>query len=188
MKNLLIILSFLFLNCKNTNEIKRKELKLETYLNSLFNDNENWNQNDITIKEFNKRFYTEITTKLNNDILDDFPLKLEEINEYSENKYAAKFSGSYVKESLMQSNSIISNTNFDIIGLINKENLKKLKTNNSYIIKGKFIRFLNDDYQDFIQGMVFTNQVIIHNDLGGPKVNIGLPLFEITEITESINL
>ncbi|WP_415711118.1 hypothetical protein, partial [Aquirufa beregesia] len=93
----IILISIIIYSCNESKIIKRKEIKLEVFLNGFFESNPNWNQNDIIHKEINEKFKIEIQNQIENGILEDFPLELGEINEYEKGKYAAIFISHYIK-------------------------------------------------------------------------------------------
>ena len=180
----LCFLSVILLNCKEEKKPERKQPKLEIFLTNFLKENPNWNQNDIVNEQVNKKFEEEIEIQIKNGILNDFPLELGEINEYSDGKYAAVFSSHYIKSDAIDYQNILYNTNFDVIGLIPKDKISILQKDKTYTIKGTFKKFLTGDFRDYINGMVYTPSVEISKDMSNTDVSIGIILMEISEIKE----
>ncbi|MDC9724206.1 MAG: hypothetical protein PSN34_15760 [Urechidicola sp.] len=187
---ILIFVSFSILSCNQVKKEPRKEIKLEVFLNDFFDQNPKWNQNDIIKKEVNEKFNQEIKTKIENGILNDFPLELGAINEYKKGKYAAIFNSHYSKSDDISYGNILYNTKFDVIGLITADQVKILQEDKAYLIKGQFKKFLKGDFKNYVNGMVYTPMVEISQDIISKRkeVSIGIILMEITEITETKKL
>ena len=190
-KSLIItLISFTILGCNQVKKEPRKEIKLEVFLNDFFEQNPNWNQNDIIKKEVNEKFNEEIKLQLDKGILDDFPLELGAINEYKKGKFAAIFNSHYTKSDAISYDNIIYSTKFDVIGLISPEQVKILQEDKAYLIKGKFEKFLKGEFKNYVNGMVYTPIVEISKDIMSNKneASLGIILIEISEITETKKL
>lgn len=183
--------TLLFLaSCGTTTTPKEQkpELKVEKFVNEFIEKHPDWNKNDIIQRNTNDTFRTEVSVLLQNNLLDDFPLELDEINEYQKGKYAAKFSSFYTKN--VNYNSVLYNMNFDIIGLVNDSLVQKLEQDKKYLVKGKFKRFLKGDFTNYINGMVYTPQVGLTSDAISKNLetNLGILLFEVYEVKETSSL
>lgn len=171
---------------KNTTS-KMKIIKLETFINNFLYSNKNWNQNDIIRDKTNENFKIQVSLALQNGLLDDFPLELGEINEYSKGKFAAVFESHYIKNTI-DYNSVLYGVKFDVIGLIDDKLIPTLVKDRAYLIKGRFKRFLRSDFKDFINGMVYTPSIGFSNDALGPETSMGIILMEIEQVTETNKL
>ncbi len=118
---------------------------------------------------------------INNGILDDFPLEVGEINEYSKGKYAVHFKG-WGFGSDLDYDSLLYNTNFDLIGLMSKDDAIKLTEGNKYYIKGNFKKFAIDDFQNYINGAVYTPLIGLSKMDEKTEVSIGIFIMNITEV------
>ena len=193
MKYLIFIFALaLFTSCdtasngKNATS-KKPSIKLETFVNNFLDSNKNWNQNDIIRDKTNEKFKNQLILALQQGLLDDFPLELGEINEYSKGKFAAVFESHYTKNTI-DYNSILYGVKFDVIGLIDEKQIPTLVKDRAYLIKGRFKRFLRSDFKEYINGMVYTPLVGFSNDALGPETSMGIILMEIEQITETKKL
>lgn len=190
MKLILGLLSLaLFTSCQTTpsstkTDKERTELKSEKFIKTFLQEHPNWDKNDITKLNTNDTFQLAAKDQLRGNFLDDFPLELGEINEYNKGKFAAVFASHYTKINV-EYNSILDNTKFDIIGLIPDSLVQTLQKNKKYLVKGKFIKFLSNDFKNYINGMVYTNQVKIDKDIISKnlEVSLGIMLFEVQSVT-----
>jgi hypothetical protein len=178
----------LFAGCDTTinrkdSKIIKPTIRLESFINNFLDSNKNWNQNDIIRNKTNEKFKRQLEIELQKGLINDFPLELGEINEYSKGKFAANFQSHYIKSSI-DYNSILYGVKFDVIGLIDEKFVATLKENNAYLIKGNFKRFLISDFTDYINGMVYTPLVGFRNDVLGPETSMGIILMDIEQVTE----
>jgi hypothetical protein len=191
MRLLFGLFTLLFLtSCDTTTTPKEQkpELKVEKFVNEFIGKHPDWNKNDIIQKNINDTFRKEISTRLQNNLLDDFPLELDEINEYQKGKYAAEFSSFYTKN--VDYNSVLYNMHFDIIGLINDSLVQKLEKDKKYLVKGHFKKFLQGDFKNYINGMVYTPQVGLSSDVISKNLetDLGILLFDVKEVKETSSL
>lgn len=187
-----LLMFALLWSCDNTHTkqnstIKKPSIKLETFIDTFLAQNKNWDQNDIIKDQTNKKFKIQIEKAIEQGILEDFPLILGEINEYSNGKFAANFKGHYAKNNV-DYNSVLSNLNFDIIGLIDKKNISDLKEDRAYLVKGRFKKFLQSNYRDYLKGMVYTDFIGLTNNGYQIETNIGIILIDVEQITETVKL
>ena len=188
-KALLFLVLTLFVSCyqapkKEEKKVEPKKLRIENFLNDFMNKKKNWNQNDIVREKFNKEFKKELKNQIDSGLFCDFPLELEEINEYEKGKYVAHFNSTYVKKSTTYLD-ILDNVKFDLIGIISPELVGKLVQGKTYGIKGKFKKYLTSDYHNYVNGLMFTPNVGFDKDidLHVTVVEMGIILMEITEAT-----
>ncbi|WP_415711106.1 hypothetical protein, partial [Aquirufa beregesia] len=83
------------------------------------------------------------------------------------------------------------NTNFDIIGLISPEKIKMIQNGKTYLVKGKFKKFLKGDFKNYVNGMVYTPSVEVSEDILSKDrkvADLGIILMEIKEIVETRKL
>jgi hypothetical protein len=198
MKNMKLILGLLslalFTACQLTpsssqSDKEQTELKSEKFVKTFLQEHRNWDINDITKRNTNDTFKLVVKDQLIDNFLDDFPLELGEINEYKKGKFAAVFASHYIKNNV-EYKSILNNIKFDIIGLIPDSLVQTLQKDKKYLVKGKFIRFLSDDFKNYINGMVYTNEVKIDNDIISKnlEVSLGIMLFEVQSVTMTKSL
>jgi hypothetical protein len=188
-KALLFFVVTLFVSCyqapkKEEKKVEPKKLKIENFLNDLMNKKKNWNQNDIIREKFNKEFKKALKSQIDSGLFCDFPLELEEIKEYKKGKYAAHFNSRYIKKSVTYVD-ILDNIDFDLIGIVSPELVGKLEQGKTYGLKGKFKKFLTSDYDNYIDGLVYTPNVGFETDiiLHVTVVEMGIILMEISEAT-----
>jgi hypothetical protein len=171
----------------NDQKAKKSTIKLESFINTFLDSNKNWNQNDIIRDKTNEKFKTQLETALKQGLLEDFPLELGEIKEYSKGKFAANFQSHYNKRTI-DYNSILYGVKFDVIGLIDEKFVATLKEDKAYLIKGRFKRFLRSDFKDYINGMVYTPLVGFTSETLGPETSMGVILMDIEQVTETKKL
>jgi hypothetical protein len=203
MKNMKLTLGLLslalFTSCQSTpsssqsdneqSDNEQTELKSEKFVKTFLQEHRNWDINDITKRNTNDTFKLVVKDQLRDNFLDDFPLELGEINEYKKGKFAAVFASHYTKNNV-EYKSILNNIKFDIIGLIPDSLVQTLQKDKKYLVNGKFIRFLSDDFKNYINGMVYTNEVKIDNDIISKnlEVSLGIMLFEVQSVTMTKSL
>jgi hypothetical protein len=179
---------FLLASCKNETEEIIKPIKLQKFLDGFIKQNSNWNQNDIINDQVNDKLEKEIFTEVKNGIIDDFPLELIEINEYKKDSFAVALNSYYIKTDKIKSENVLYNTRFDVIGLISKEKINKLKNNNAYTIKGKFKGFIKSNENNYTNSLVYSPLINISNAMSSLDINLGVMLFEISEFKEVAKL
>jgi len=165
-------------------KVEPKKLRIESFLNDFMSKKKNWNQNDIIREKFNKEFRNELKNQIDSGLFCDFPLELEDINEYKKGKYVAHFNSTYVKKSVTYVD-ILDNITFDLIGIISPELVGKLEQRKTYGIKGKFKKYLTSDYHNYVNGLMYTPNIEFDKDitLHVTVVKMGIILMEITEVT-----
>lgn len=184
MRITLIFLVIVLLMSCSEKQIESKSIKLKFFLDEFVKQNPNWNQNEIINSQINEKFEKEITYQITNGILNDFPLELSEINEFKKDSFAAAFNSHYSKNESIKPENIIYNTKFDVIGLITKEKIQVLKTDKTYLIKGKFKEFLKKDYNKYTNGLVYSPLIGLSSTFSKLDVNMGVILMEISEVKE----
>jgi hypothetical protein len=160
----------------NDNGAKITKYKLLNFINNFYATHSNWLKNDVlkdkTNEEFKKAFETQLK---DSSFLNDFPLECKCVKKISNNKYSIhlvcdKDFGDYI-------------LHFDIIGLTNEETALNITQKYNYKITGKFIRFLNMNYQNYTDQMAYsTFEGLNKDDL--LAFNLGILLFDINTINK----
>ncbi len=196
MKKIIWTLSLLsFISCNNSgsatdNNIEKKELKSVTFINNFISNHPDWDKNNILEENTNDTFRIEVTKQIKNGLLDDFPLELGNINEYSKGKFAAIFNSYYQKN--IEYCGVLCNIKFDVVGLINDSLVKKLQKDKKYILKGTFKKYLKNDFTDYMKKYEMVNLFLvnINRDVLTKEVEIclGVILLDISNVEESASL
>ncbi len=183
--SILIFFICILVGCSNPIENKSiptqqpPKFKLDAFLDNYIDSNKNWNQNDIIRERNNNKFKTILETKLKEGLLDDIPVKLVEIKEYSKGLYAAHFDD-YSLIGAIENKDI----HFDIIGLVDEKTISILVENKFYFVKGKFKQFLYKDFVNYIDGNAYTWRTSLESKGGlGIEVNLGILLMDVEQVT-----
>ena len=177
MKQLLLsfsicLMCFAIDSCNSSEIAPVEEKKIDVFCDSFIVAHKNWNQNEIINEKANTDLKDSLKVILSNNILSDFPLKLYVLNEYEPGKFAAHLTTNYDTESKYD-------FTFDIIALVSKEDVEKLKTDSAYTVTGNFKKFLTNDYQRYSHGLANTPLVQIKKDYGEiADIDLGIMLME----------
>ena len=155
--------------------VQQQPKRIVAFIQKFSKENPNWAQNDIILEETNKKFEKQLKDSLRkDDFLFDYPLELQSTKKIG-NKYFADF---------MTPFSIDAKIGFNVLGYFPKEYADKLVTNKKYRIKGKFVRFINKDFDNFVN-MIYTTTIGLEKDNGlgnGKQYGCGAILMYIEEI------
>lgn len=115
-------------------------------------------------------------------------MDVREIKEYEKGKYAVNFGHFYEKNYTLNENTDFD-ISFNVIGIIPDSLVNTLVNGKKYFIKGAFNKFLDMDFENYIHGPVFTNDIELSGkDTSGKiKVDMGIMLFYITKVTLTSN-
>jgi len=177
MKQLLLsfficLMCFAVASCNSSEIAPVKEKKIDVFCDSFISAHKNWNQNEIINSKANIDLRDSLKTNLSRGLLSDFPLKLYRINEYEQGKFAAHLNTDYTTDTKYK-------LTFDVIALVSKQDVEKLKSDSSYSIDGNFKRFLLDDYRNYSDGLANTPAVQIRKDYDTvPDFDLGIILMD----------
>lgn len=169
----------------------KKTLRLEQFLTSFYIANPNWDQNDVSEKKVNEKLKQILPDSIKAGLLEDYPLELREVNEYSKGKYAAHFSSDYATN--LNYDAVLADVNFDLVCLVDEKMVSELKKDEFYTVKGDFKQFLKaGELEKYINGVIYSYTVNIkHDALGMPEeiqVDLGVILMEATQVTPAAKL
>lgn len=169
----------------------KKTLRLERFLISFYTTNPNWYQNDVTEKKANEQLKQQLPDSINAGLLEDYPVKLREVNEYSKGKYAAHFSSDYATN--LNYDAVLADVNFDLVCLVDEKMVPNLRNDEFYTVKGDFKKFLKaGELEKYINGVIYSYTVKIkHDALGMPEekeVDLGVILMDAKQVTSAAKL
>ena len=125
----------------------RKNFKVETFVIKFLKAHPDWLNNDLATKEANKDFESEAINQIKDpNFLEDVPMKLVDVSDRW-NKYTATFVTLNSYDGFYY-NHPIDEISYEVIGEISKETAMKLKQDDTYFIKFKFIKILTDSERE----------------------------------------
>ena len=123
---------------KNT----REELPLESFVSQFRQSHPDMLNNDATLEEGNEEFKTAFEKAYaKQDMLEGIPVELTCVNK-ADGKYVAQFQ-SWILPSGFEFQDSIKEVCFDVIGVVPDSTAKQLKDKEYYLLKTKFVSFVN---------------------------------------------
>ena len=182
---IIIAISFVVISCTNTipqneKEFEYKDLPIEKIVNSFVTAHPDYNRNDITRDEANKKFIdTTINIFKTQNILEGIPVKLVKMNKRNGKCYA-QFQSWGVPD-YFQYRYNIHEIHFDAVGVISDSIARSLVESEYYSIEGKFVKRLKtmSELQSIIGIYTYAytpSYGIEQDDIWREKINVNLGL------------
>jgi hypothetical protein len=178
MKKLLLLISLLsLLSCKNHKEEIIYKFKTEIEITKLLSSNPKRNFNSIYKKEFDNNFSNTMKSNIQKGMLDDLELKLIKINLINDSLYTAHFN--FDNYNYIGKNEVLGNLNLDVITIIDKKTALSIQEDATYNVKGNFVKFLYDDYENYTQTLCYSTEFKYEvDDFLGTKILLGITLLD----------
>lgn len=163
---------------KEEKKARPRPQRLVAFIDDFTGQHPNWGNNDITIKETNEIFKKQLAVRLADDrFLFDYPVELQSIKKIGNQFYAEFASVFYAGNTI----------GFNVVGYFPKKYVETLVVNNNYRLRGKFKRFITDNYSNYAS-LVFTETIGMEKETvvyGKYTYGCGVILMDIEEIIEA---
>lgn len=157
-------------------------LQLKSFAEDFMASHSNWDLNEGIDSKTNQEFRDSLEMAIRHGVLDDLPMEMGDLHEYSWGKYVADFS--IPSKNTIYGNPFFKKVDFRVVGLIDQAKTRGLKKGRSYFVKGRFVKFVSGEYIGCANDSACATFIGLTQNPPAFKLSMGIVLMDIDKLTE----